>query len=56
MYKPSSINSVDRVRKTKSHDSTITFTLQLTLDENKNYYLAVDSVNMSYRWHNVSAN
>lgn len=56
MNKPSSLNSVDRVRKTKSHDFTITFTLQLTLDENKNYYLAVDSVNMSYRWDNVSAN
>ena len=35
MNKPSSLNSVDRVRKTKSHDFTITFTLQLTRDENK---------------------
>ena len=56
MNKPSSLNSVDRVRKTKSHDFAITFTLQLTRDENKNYYLAVDSVNMSYSWDNVSAN
>ena len=34
MNKPSYLNSVDRVRKTKSHDFTITFTLQLTRDEN----------------------
>ena len=44
---PIFFNSVNGVRNFKSHDFTITFTPQLTLDKNKNYYLAVDSVNMS---------
>ena len=44
---PIFFNSVNGVRNFKSHDFAITFTPQLTLDKNKNYYLAVDSVNMS---------
>ena len=44
---PIFFNSVNGVTNFKSHDFTITFTPQLTLDKNKNYYLAVDSVNMS---------
>ena len=56
MNKSLFLNSIDSVRNSESHDITIAFTPQLALHKNKNYCLAVDSVNMSYSQNNVSAN
>ena len=52
---PLFLNSTDGIRNSKSHDFTISFTPELTLNKNKKYYVALDSLNMSYSWYNVAA-
>ena len=47
-------NSVDAVKKSKSHDFTISFTPEINLPPNKEYFLALDQLNMSYSWYNIS--
>ena len=55
MNRPLFINSVDGSVNSKSHDFTIRFNPELHLDNNKNYYVALDSITMSYSWYNVSS-
>ena len=55
MNTPIFINSTDGVRNSKSHDFTVVFSPEMVLDQNKSYYIALDSVNMSYSWYNVSS-
>ena len=55
MKDPLFINSVDHTENSKSHDFTMRFNPELNLDNNKNYYVALDSISMSYSWYNVSS-
>lgn len=55
MTTPLFINSVDGTGKSASHDFTVRFNPPLHLDRNKDYYIALDSLSMSYSWHNVSS-
>ena len=55
MKDPLFINSVDGTENSKSHDFTIRFNPELNLDNSKNYYVALDSISMSYSWYNVSS-
>ena len=51
---PLFINSVNADAGSVSHDFTITFTPELSLDKNTDYYISLDSISMSYSWHNKS--
>lgn len=50
------LNSSNGVRDSKSHDFTISYIPEIVLDRNKKYYLALDSLDMTYSWFNVSNN
>lgn len=52
---PIFVSSIDGVRGSKPHDFTISFASPIVLDNNSDYYIALDSLNMSYSWHNISA-
>lgn len=51
---PIILNSVNGIKKSESHDFTISFSSGMNLDPNKKYYLALDKLNMSYLWYNIS--
>ena len=51
---PLFINSVNADTGSVSHDFTITFDPELSLNKNTNYYIALDGISMSYSWHNIS--
>ena len=51
---PLFINSSDGVRNSNSHDFKITFNPGLHLEKNKKYYIALDSISMSYSWYNIA--
>lgn len=51
---PIFLNSRDGVNS-KSHDFTIRFNPELVLEKNKKHYVALDSINMSYSWYNLSS-
>ena len=50
------ISSVDRekVGTSKTHDFKIKLQTTLKLDQNMKHEIAVDTVMMTYSWHNVS--
>lgn len=50
---PIFLNSRDGVNS-KSHDFTIRFNPELVLEKNKKHFVALDSINMSYSWYNLS--
>ena len=52
------ISSIDRekVGKSKTHDFKIKLQKILKLDQNMKHELAVDTVMMTYSWHNISEN
>ena len=52
---PMFIRSVNGVANSKSHDFTIRINPPIEFDSNKDYYLALDSISMSYSWYNVSS-
>ena len=54
MNTPLFINSIDGIGKSKSHDFTVRFSPSLEFDKNKDYYVAMNSITMSYSWYNVS--
>ena len=51
---PMFIRSVNGIVNSKSHDFTIRINPPIEFDSNKDYYLALDSISMSYSWYNVS--
>lgn len=51
---PIILNSVNGVKKSMSHDFIISFTPEINLPPNKEYFLALDQLNMSYSWNNIS--
>ena len=51
---PLILNSTDGITGSKSHDFTIQFDSTLDLDPNKKHYLALNTLNMSYSWYNIS--
>ena len=55
MIIPLFLNSTDAVQTSKSHDFTRSFTQELVLDKNKEYYRALDSLSMSYSWYNSNS-
>ena len=54
MEEPIFIRSADGTPGSKSHDFTVRFTPELVVNPNKVYYIALNSLSMSYLWHNVS--
>ena len=52
------ISSVDRIKvgKSKTHDFKIKLETTLKLDRNKKHEIAVDTVMLTYSWHNVTEN
>ena len=51
---PLFINSVNTDIGSVSHDFTITFDPELSLDKNTDYYIALGGISMNYSWHNIS--
>ena len=54
MEEPIYIRSTDGSVGSKSHGFTVRFTPEIVLNPNKVYYIALNSLSMSYSWHNVS--
>lgn len=55
MITPLYLDSINGWRGSKSHDFTIRLSPELELNKNKDCYVAVDSISMSYSWYNVSS-
>ena len=55
MINPLFISSLDGVGKSKSHDFTIRNDPEIVLDNNKDYFIALDSLSMMYSWDNISS-
>ena len=51
---PLFINSVNTDVGSESHDFTVSFDPELSLEKNTDYYITLDSISMSYSWHNIS--
>ena len=51
---PMFINSVNGIADSEPHNFIIKATPPIEIDSNKDYYLALDSISMSYSWYNVS--
>ena len=51
---PLFINSVNTDVGSVSHDFTVSFDPEISLDKNTDYYITLDSIAMSSSWHNIS--
>ena len=55
MQTPIVLSSVDGAKGSSSHDFIVSFHPQINLNKNWKYYICLDTLNMSYSWHNVTS-